>query len=253
LRIVPSIVPPRCFGFFASPNAGALKSFAKGEIMALLDRVSTLIRANLNDLIDRAENPGKLIKQVLLDMENQLLQLKTQVAVSIADQHMLEKKQKENEMAAADWLRKAERAVDKLQDDLARAGLERHRSYHQLSESYQEQVEDQKVQVETLKSALRKLDQKLTEAKSKKEMLIARHRRSFVASRANRAEQAIGDRSKIATFDRLKDKVLLSEAVSQAETEMLAEDLGDKLAKMEREDEIDRMLAEMKTRRGLAN
>ena len=81
--------------------------------MPLLDRVSTLIRANLNDLIDRAENPEKLIKQVLLDMENQLLQLKTQVAVSIADQHMLDKKQKENEAAAADWLRKAERAVDK--------------------------------------------------------------------------------------------------------------------------------------------
>ena len=93
--------------------------------MALLDRVSTLIRANLNDLIDRAEDPEKLIKQVLLDMENQLLQLKTQVAVSIADQHMLEKKQTENESAAADWLRKAERAVDKQQDDLARGALER--------------------------------------------------------------------------------------------------------------------------------
>src|SRR6266566_4555277 len=128
--------------------------------MALLDRVSTLIRANLNDL---------------LDMENQLLQLKTQVAVSIADQHMLEKKQKENETAAADWLRKAERAVDKQQDDLARAALERHRGCQQLSQSYQEQVEDQAVQVDTLKSALRKLDQKLAEAKSKREMLLARH------------------------------------------------------------------------------
>jgi phage shock protein A len=221
--------------------------------MALLDRVSTLIRANLNDLIDKAENPEKLIKQVLLDMENQLLQLKTQVAVSIADQHMLEKKRQENETAAADWLRKAERAVDKQQDDLARAALERHRSYQQLAQSYQEQVADQSVQVETLKAALRKLDQKLAEAKSKKEMLIARHRRSLVASRANRAEQSIGDRSKIATFDRLNEKVMHSEAASQAEAELLADDLGDQLIKMEREDEIDRMLAEIKSRKGLAN
>jgi phage shock protein A len=226
--------------------------FAKEEIMALLDRVSTLIRANLNDLIDRAENPEKLIKQVLLDMENQLLQLKTQVAVSIADQHMLEKKQKENEAAAADWLRKAERAVDKQQDDLARAALERHRSCQQLSQNYQEQVTDQAAQVETLKSALRKLEQKLAEAKSKKEMLLARHRRSLVASRANRAEQSIGDRSKVATFERLKERVMHSEAVSQAETELLADDVGDKLVKLEREDEIERMLAEMKTRRGVA-
>jgi phage shock protein A len=221
--------------------------------MALLDRVSTLIRANLNDLIDRAEDPGKLIKQVLLDMENQLLQLKTQVAVSIADQHMLEKKQNENETAAADWLRKAERAVDKQQDDLARAALERHRSCQQLSQNYQEQVDDQAAQVETLKSALRKLEQKLAEAKSKKEMLLARHRRSLVASRANRAEQSIGDRSKVATFERLKERVMHSEAVSQAETELLADDVGDKLVKLEREDEIERMLAEMKTRRGVAN
>lgn len=221
--------------------------------MALLERVSTLIRANLNDLLDRAEDPEKMIKQVIVDMENQLLQLKTQVAVSIADQHMLEKKEKENEAAVADWNRKAERAVDKQADDLARAALERYRSYQQLAESYKEQVEDQKVQVESLKTALRKLDQKLAEAQSKREMLLARHRRSLVASRANQAQQAIGDRSKVATFDRMKEKVLHAEAVSQAETELLSDDVTDKLVRLEREDEIEKMLTEMKARRGLAN
>ena len=221
--------------------------------MGLLDRVSTLIRANLNDLIDKAENPEMLIKQVLVDMENQLLQLKTQVAVSIADQHMLEKRQKENEEAAADWMRKAERAVDKQQDDLARVALERQRSAQRLAQSYQEQVTDQIAQVEALKTSLRKLEQKLAEAKSKKEMLLARHRRSLVTNRANRAQQSIGDRSKVATFERLKDKVMLTEAASQAETELLSDDAGDKLAQLEREDEIERMLAELKTRRSVAN
>ena len=86
--------------------------------MGLLERVSTLIRANLNDMIDRAEDPEKMIKQVILDMENQYLQVKTQVAVSIADQHILEKKQREQEEIAKDWMRKAEVAVDKAQDDL---------------------------------------------------------------------------------------------------------------------------------------
>src|SRR6202042_2991736 len=90
-----------------------------GGIMALLERVSTLIRANLNDLIDKAENPEVLIKQVILDMENQLLQVKTQVAIAIADQHLLDKKEKENEEKIAEWNRKAEMAVGKQQDDLA--------------------------------------------------------------------------------------------------------------------------------------
>ena len=75
--------------------------------MALLERVSTLIRANLNDLIDKAEEPEKMIKQVILDMQNQLMQVKTQVAIAIADQHLLMKMQKENEEAADQWVRKA--------------------------------------------------------------------------------------------------------------------------------------------------
>src|SRR5271157_2957236 len=112
--------------------------------MGLLERVSTLIRANLNDMIDRAEDPEKMIKQVILDMENQYLQVKTQVAVSIADQHILEKKQREQEDAAKDWMRKAEIAVDKTQDDLARAALDRFQTGQRLAQSFLEQVSDQK-------------------------------------------------------------------------------------------------------------
>src|SRR6202048_2460822 len=132
--------------------------------MAVLDRVATLVRANLNDLIDRAEDPEKMIKQVILDMENQLLQVKTQVAISIADQHMLEKKEKENEGKAAEWLHKAELAVDRGQDDLARAALERQKGSERTAESFRQQVADQRAQVATLKGALGQLEQKLTEA-----------------------------------------------------------------------------------------
>jgi len=93
--------------------------------MALLERVTTLLRANLNDLVERAEDPEKLLKQVILDMENQLLQVKTQVAIAIADQHVLERKRLDYEERVAEWTRRAELAVDKKQDDLARAALER--------------------------------------------------------------------------------------------------------------------------------
>ena len=219
--------------------------------MGLLERVSTLIRANLNDMIDRAEDPDKMIKQVILDMENQYLQVKTQVAVSIADQHMLEKKLKENEDVGSDWMRKAERAVDKGEDDLARAALDRYQTSLRLAQSYREQVDDQKAQVDTLKSALQKLEQKLDEAKSKRDLLLARHRRSIALGKAARAQTAIGDNSKSASFDRLKDRVHHTEAVATAEVELVSDDTGERLLRLDRDIEIDRLLADLKDRRRL--
>lgn len=219
--------------------------------MGLLERVSTLIRANLNDMIDRAEDPDKMIKQVILDMENQYLQVKTQVAVSIADQHMLEKKLKENEDNGNDWMRKAERAVDKSEDDLARAALDRYQTSLRLAQSYREQVDDQKAQVETLKGALQKLEQKLDEAKAKRDLLLARHRRSIALGKAARAQTAIGDQSHSVSFDRLKERVHHTEAVATAEVELINEDAGERLTRMDRDVEIDRLLADLKDRRRL--
>ena len=205
--------------------------------MALLERVSTLVRANLNDLIDKAEEPEKMIKQVILDMQNQLLQVKTQVAIAIADQHLLEKKQKENGDKVAEWMRKAELAVDKKEDDLARASLLRVESYRELSDNFTQQVSDQKAQVENLKSALRQLEQKLTEAQAKADVLMAQHRRA----------RAVG---KAAAFDRMKRKVAHSEAVSQAKSEIAGDNLDDRLAALEKEDRIEQLLAELKSKRG---
>lgn len=217
--------------------------------MSLLERVSTLIRANLNDLVDRAEDPEKMIKQVILDMQNQLLQVKTQVAISIADQHVLEKKTAENEEAERQWMKRAETAVDKGDEPLARAALERSMSYKNLSASFRQQVEDQKAQVENLKTALLKLQQKLAEAQSKADVLIAQHRRSRAFGKANEAKGAMGENSNAAAFDRLKSKVQHSEATAQALAEMGADDINDRFAAMEKEQEIDRLLNDLKSKR----
>jgi len=219
--------------------------------MGLLERVSTLIRANLNDMIDRAEDPEKMIKQVIVDMENQYLQVKTQVAVSIADQHMLEKKLHEHQDTAKDWMRKAELAVDKNQDDLARAAIERMQTSQRMAGSFQEQVNDQSAQVETLKGALVKLEQKLDEAKSKRELLLARHRRSVSMGKAAKAQSELGTQSKSVTFDRLKDRVSHNEAVANAEVEMVTDEMGERLVRFERNTEVERLLSEMKNRRQL--
>jgi phage shock protein A len=217
--------------------------------MALLERVATLVRANLNDLIDKAEDPEKLIKQVILDMQNQLLQVKTQVAISIADQHVLEKKLRESEEAEQQWQRRAEMAVDRKDDTLARAALERAMGYQSTTQSFRQQVEDQKTQVENLKTALLKLQQKLDEAQSKSVMLIAQHRRSRALGKATDAGMAMGDNSKSAAFDRMKSRVHHSEAAAQAKAELVADDVEDRFAAMEKDREIDRLLAELKSRR----
>jgi phage shock protein A len=219
--------------------------------MGLLERVSTLIRANLNDVIDRAEDPEKMIKQVMMDMENQYLQVKTQVAVSIADLHLLEKKLKENEDTGHDWMHKAELAVDKGQDDLARAALDRFQTAQRLTQSYKEQVDDQQLQVDALKNALQKLEQKLDEAKSKRDLLLARHRRSVALNKAARAQSALGSDSKSATFDRLRDRVQITEAVATAEVDLLTDDVSDRLTRLDRDNEVERLLSDLKSRRGL--
>jgi phage shock protein A len=218
--------------------------------MALMERVTTLVRANLNDLIDKAEDPEKMIKQVILDMQNQLLQVKTQVAIAIADQHLLAKKQKENEDKSAEWRRKAELAVDKKQDDLARAALERSLSCRSMAESFRQQVEDQGVQVENLKSALRKLELKLSEAQSKSDLLVAQHRRARVLNKAADAQFAMKEPSHQAALDRMTHKVQRTEAIGQAKAEMTGDTVEDRLASLEKSDEIERLLAELKTQRG---
>jgi len=202
-------------------------------------------------MIDRAEDPEKMIKQVILDMENQYLQVKTQVAVSIADQHILEKKQHEQEDTAKDWMRKAEVAVEKTQDDLARSALDRYQTAQRLAQSFQEQVNDQKAQVETLKSALIKLEQKLDEAKSKREVLLARHRRSIALDKAAKAQVALGDGSKSASFDRLRERVQHTEATASAEVDLLNDDVAEKLNRLDRDSEVERLLTDLKVRKGL--
>jgi phage shock protein A len=218
--------------------------------MALLDRVATLVRANLNDLVDRAENPEKMLKQVILDMENQFMQVKTQVAIALADLHLLEKRKKEHADKHAEWMRKAELAVDKKDDELARAALERAMSFQQLTDSFEKQIADQEVQVEALKSALKKLELKLSEARGKADLLIAQHRRSRAVNRAADAQTTPTGENH--TFERMRSKVAREEALGQAKGEVLGDDIDGRLDALEREQKIDLLLQEIKAKRRLS-
>jgi phage shock protein A len=219
--------------------------------MALLERVAALLRANVNDLIDKAEDPEKMLKQLVLDMENQLLQVKTQVAIAIADQHLLEKKKMEHDHSAEEWHKKAELAVSKGKDDLARAALERALSHEQMALGFAQQLEDQSSEADSLRSALRKLDQKLAETRSRCEMLIAQHRRARVVNKANQVRQKVDAAQSGTGIDRLRLRVAGTESENAATHELLGGDsLEDRFANLEREEQIEGLLRDLKERHG---
>ncbi len=220
--------------------------------MALLDRVSTLIRANLNELVDRAEDPEKMLRQVILDMQNQLLQVKTQVAVAIADHHLLMKKKSEYDGNAGAWIRKAELAVGKSQDDLARSAIERSVGFRNMAARFDQQIGDHNAQVEALKTALSRLEMKLAEAQTKSELLISQNRRARAIERAGQARMALADGSSDSAFERMNRKVQYTEALGMATNELVGETVDDKFAKLEKEDEIERLLGEIKSRKQIA-
>jgi len=216
--------------------------------MALLDRVATLVLANLNDLVDKAENPEKILKQVILDMENQYMQVKTQVAVALADLHVLRKKHREHIETHADWMRKADLAVGKQDDELARAALSRALSAELAGATLEQQIADQQVQVDSLKTALNKLEVKLTEARTKADLLIVRHRRSRAANRVASSQHSSDPGS---TFERMRSKIVREEAISRANGELFGDDFDDRFRAMERNEKIDSLLSEIKAKRGI--
>ena len=212
--------------------------------MALLERVTTLIRANLNDLVDRAEDPEKSVKQVIRDIENQLLQVKTQMAITIADLHLLERKRDENATRGIDMMRKAELCVGKGEDHLARAALERSLQCRNIAATFDQQIQDQRTQGENLKSALASLQAKLVEAQAKVDLLAARRRRARAMSRAAEAQSFDG----ASTLKRMEERVAREHELGEAKVELLGGDVETRLVDMDRENEVDRLLAELKSR-----
>lgn len=217
--------------------------------MALMERVGALIRANLNDLIDKAEDPEKMLKQLLIDLRNQLMQVKTQVAIAIADRHLLGARLQEHEDAESEWKRKAALAVEKGEDNLARAALEKSLASRSAAAGFRQQHEHQTVQVDNLKSALRKLQDKLEETQARAELLAAQNRRAKAMARAGDARLAFVDNLGGSTLERMGQKAAMSEAIAGASAELAADSAAEQIAALDRKDQVDRLLAELKARK----
>lgn len=216
--------------------------------MSLLERVTTLVRANINDLLDKAEDPEKMIKQIIMDMQNQLIQVKTQVAAAIADEQKLYQRYLQNQEEAERWQRKAELAVSKGEDELAKEALTRRNSYQSIADGFKVQYEEQKKQVEVLKSALDKLEAKIDEAERKKDLLIARSRRAQAEKAIHETVAGIGKPGAFEGFERMEEKVLEQEARAKAAASLDTDTLEERFAALEQETDIDKQLNELKSK-----
>lgn len=188
--------------------------------MGLFSRLGTLIRSNINELINKAEDPEKMLNQVLVDMKAQLVEAKKQVAVAIADEKRVKKQYEQEAAKAAEWERKAMLAVKAGDDNLARAALARKQEHDEVAETLRQQWEAQKQSVEQLKAALRGLDNKIEEAKRKRNILVSRQKRAEAQRTINETLSNINSTSAFDTFERMSDRVTQIEAEAEATAEI---------------------------------
>ncbi len=223
--------------------------------MGIFKRLSDIIKANLNDLLNRAEDPEKMLNQMLIEMREQLSDAKRQVATAIADEKKLKRQLDQQLEEATKWEQRAMIALQEGKNDLAKQAVARRNEANELAKQFQEQWQKQNEAVEALKTALRGLNAKIEEAKRKKDILIARKKRAEAQKQIQETLQGIGDTSAFATFDRLEQKVLQAEAEAEASVDLNEElsgmDLEKQFADLETT-ELDDDLAELRARMGMA-
>jgi phage shock protein A len=198
--------------------------------MGIFARLARLIKSNLNDLISRAEDPEKMLVQIVIDMNTQLIEAKKQVAASIADEKKLAKQAEQEAATAAEWERRAMMAVRANDDALAKEALARKKEHEYLAEQYKLQHQKQKQAVEALKLALRALNSKIEEAKRKKNLLIARKKRAEAQKQIQETMSGLKNASAFEAFDHMEQRINQMEAEAEAGAELAEEYSGDVLA-----------------------
>jgi phage shock protein A len=193
--------------------------------MGIMDRVATVIKSNLNNLINKAEDPEKMLDQILIQMRQQLVEAKREVAVAIADEKRLAAQLEAELEQVREWERRATMAVQKGEDDLAREALRRKADHEQIAIGYKKQWDAQQASTEQLKTALRALSQKIEEAGRKKNLLVARQKRAEAQKHIHEVMTGLTDTSAFESFDRMAAKVEQIEAQAGAAVE-LSQDLS---------------------------
>ena len=224
--------------------------------MGIFKRFKTVVKANINDMISKAENPEKVLNQLIIDMNEHLIDSKKSVATAIADEKRLERQVNENRMKAEDWEKKAMLAVRAGKDDLAKEALLRKQEYAKYNQELKPQWEAQHESVNQLKDSLKQLQRKIEEARRKKNILVARAKRAEAQKTIQATVGSIGDTSAFDAFDRMAAKVEQIEAEADATAELIGmnseeQSLEEEFKQLESSDDssdllLDQLKAKMK-------
>ncbi|WKW11410.1 PspA/IM30 family protein [Pseudogemmatithrix spongiicola] len=198
--------------------------------MGIFDRLATLLKSNINDLISRAENPEKMLDQIVVDMQNQLARAKQQVAAAIADEKRLKDQFEAEYKQSQDWEAKAMLAVKEGRDDLAKQALVRQQEHYEHATTLESTWQAHVLETEKLKNSLRDLNDKIQEAKRKKNLLLARQRRAQAQAKIQETMSSMSEKSAFEAFARMEEKIDQNERMLKASTEIDEEFSGDRLA-----------------------
>ena len=223
--------------------------------MGIFERFSLMLKSNINDLISRAENPEKMLNQLILDMKSQLAKAKQEAAGAIADEKKLQADAEALKKQAEDWERRAMLAVQEGRDDLAKQALLRYNEALQGAQQLNETWVKSKAETENLKIQLRQLNDKIEEAKRKKNILVARAKRAEAQQRIQETMSGMSDKSAFESFDRMAEKIEAIErkAIASAELqqEFQSDDLAAQFKQLEYKGSADQQLLDLKSKMGM--
>lgn len=216
--------------------------------MNLLERVLTLLRANVNSMMEKADDPEQVLRQLQQDMRNQLVQVKTQVATAIAESHKLQYRNKEKATEAEAWLKKAEQAIQQNNDTAARAHLGHYNDMLKQAQRYQQQQKEQEQFVTTMRGVLSQLETKIAEVETTIDLLITRKRTALIQQRVFDALNKTGGTKEKERASKAQDAVLEAEARARALAEIHKNDLDTQLNQLTQEQFIERQINELKAK-----
>lgn len=215
-------------------------------VMGLIDRIRRVIRAEFNSLVSNAEDPEKILEQAVADMQQDLLMLRQAVAGAIATQKRTERQASQAEATAQEWFNRAQLALSKGDDNLAREALTRRKSYQETASAMQSQLSQQSGVVSKLKDNMRSLEGKISEAKTKKDLYIARARSAQASQKIQEMLGNVGTSSAIQAFEKMEEKVMQLEAQSEVLEDLSSNQLEKRYAALEAGDDIEAQLAALK-------
>jgi len=223
--------------------------------MSIFQKISTLFKSNINDLIARAENPEKMLNQIILDMRDQLANAKREVASAIADERKLRAQVEEEAKQAKDWEHRAVLAVKEGRDDLAKQALMRQQEHAERAGALEETWRAQAQETEKLKGSLKQLNDKIEEAKRKRNLLIAKQKRAQAQKRIHETMSGLSDTSAFDAFNRMAERIEEAErrtlAAAEVSEALSGDTLEDEFHRLESGEDMDRRLLALKQEMGL--